>query len=199
MLINREKAIAAVEANYAVSREDVIEALRALPVSDGVTDEMPPCRICGGEGVVSYSSGIVRTGWEVECAKDMENGDGSHGTGLKPTEAEAIAAWQGPTVSDGWEDIARDALESVLEDYENMLKWPLPSPRDYEKVVSLGEEIGYGSLMVMASQAWREVLGVHAGGEFVAGPCRATAEKALAKIRAALGPLPAPPTIEEKA
>lgn len=108
----------------------------------------------------------------------------------------ALDALRALPVSDGWEDIARDALESVLEDYENMLKWPLPSPRDYEKVVSLGEEIGYGSLMVMASQAWREVLGVHAGGEFVAGPCRATAEKALAKIRAALGPLPAPPTIE---
>lgn len=121
------------------------------------------------------------------CLKDKNTCAGDY-------SAYALQALRALPVSDGWEDIARDALESVLEDYENMLKWPPPSPRDYEKVVSLGEEIGYGSLMVMASQAWREVLGVHAGGEFVAGPCRTTAEKALAKIRAALGPLPAPPS-----
>lgn len=83
-----------------INRPAIIQKIRAkqaakptgsaLPMSD----EMPACVICGGEAVISYSSGVVRTGWEVECSKDMESGDGSHATGLKATKAEATAAWR---------------------------------------------------------------------------------------------------------
>lgn len=46
------------------------------------------------------------------------------------------------------------------------------SPRD--RVKELGEKIGYGNMMQLASDLWREYLSTMglAGGEFTVGPCR---------------------------
>lgn len=38
-------------------------------------------------------------------------------------------------------------------------------------VRALGESIGYGRTMQLASQLWRKKPGVHPGSEFVVGPC----------------------------
>ena len=42
------------------------------------------------------------------------------------------------------------------------------------EVIALGERIGYGNMMSLAQEAWREKLiakGMPEGGEFVTGPC----------------------------
>ncbi|MHB9879146.1 hypothetical protein ACSMXM_05730 [Pacificimonas sp. ICDLI1SI03] len=51
---------------------------------------------------------------------------------------------------------------------------------------NLCEHAGYGNVMVSASALWREALGDLAGGEFISGPCRVTAEAAIEAIEAAL-------------
>ena len=81
-------------------------------------------------------------------------------------------------------------LLALVEDIEPMLieaVRPAPAAQAYDaRVEQLGREIGFGAMMVSASIGWRKFLleaGYPAGGEFTLGPCRATAEELLAKLR----------------
>lgn len=81
-----------------------------------------------------------------------------------------------------------EACQSALASFEAAI--PTGSDPANEPVVStLGKRIGYGALMATASYLWREELkseGYPVGGEFIAGPCRVTAEANVRELRAAL-------------
>lgn len=85
-------------------------------------------------------------------------------------------------------------LRAALKECIAALKLPVePLPRvdpDYgEAVKQLGDRIGYGAMMTSASASWRTYLaarGYPVGGEFVAGPCTATIQRALKIARDAL-------------
>ncbi len=46
-----------------------------------------------------------------------------------------------------------------------------------KEVIKLGNQIGYGRLMQLASQCWGEKLGRLKGGEFCVGACIAMTDK----------------------
>lgn len=89
-----------------------------------------------------------------------------------------------------------EGLEKALREAEETLRLverpAFPDPIHHERVKALGREIGFGAMMTTASAGWREVVaerGHPTGGEFVAGPCLATVQMALAKVPAALAAL----------
>lgn len=65
-----------------------------------------------------------------------------------------------------------------------------------EAVATIGNRHGFGALMSEASVQWRDLLTMKglAGGEFVAGPCRATVEAALEQVESAMTKEPATPS-----
>lgn len=90
----------------------------------------------------------------------------------------------------GNEPIVPAAVERALQEAEQALALAVPVPlvdrRLAEEVRHLGDRYGYGALMSTASAIWRTKLDDLAGGEFVCGPCRSTADAALASVRAAM-------------
>lgn len=82
----------------------------------------------------------------------------------------------------------RDVMVEALIRIEPLLsQLALPSrldPDHSSEIRELGERIGYGALMHGASALWRVHLEENggSGGEFVVGPCAATAEKAWTRL-----------------
>lgn len=85
--------------------------------------------------------------------------------------------------------VREERLREALEEAEIVLALveepALADPYALIEVRELGDRIGYGNLMNTASEIWRSKLDP-SGGEFVAGPCRATVNRCLKMIRAAL-------------
>ena len=86
-----------------------------------------------------------------------------------------------------------ERLRSALVSAEDALSRVEETPaadHDYQsEIVALGSKVGFGATMRVTETAWREWLrrqGHPVGGEFVAGPCRATVTALLVKIRTAL-------------
>lgn len=85
----------------------------------------------------------------------------------------------------------REALEGMVESLRPGEHVPFIDPVHGAVVEALGRRIGFGALMSSASASWAKVAeerGHPAGGEFVAGPCRAVLQSDLRKARAALAP-----------
>lgn len=55
--------------------------------------KLGPCRVCGGDPVPSFYTGVVSAGFIVECANDKATGNGSHATGVHRSEREAAEEW----------------------------------------------------------------------------------------------------------
>ncbi len=83
----------------------------------------------------------------------------------------------------------RDALADA-EEVLALMERPAAEDPDYATAVqAIGDGVSYGAIMSTAEALWRQYLqsrGDPAGGEHVHGPARATIEKALARVRAAL-------------
>lgn len=82
-----------------------------------------------------------------------------------------------------------DALIEAEETLALVEHPAVPDPVHHEAVKALGRRIGFGALMSTASAAWREENvrdGYPSGGEFVAGPCLSTVQRALRIARSAL-------------
>ena len=84
-------------------------------------------------------------------------------------------------------------LRAALAEVEPLLsKLAMPARADLrvvDLVEELGDQIGYGALMVTASALWRQRLadsGFPVGGEFSPNICQMTAEQAWRKVCAAL-------------
>jgi len=83
------------------------------------------------------------------------------------------------------EAIARaEAAEAQVAALREALDVPMPEADSchWPAVQTLAEEIGYGVVISTAAALWR---GIQPGGEFYVGPCRATAEAAIADTAAA--------------
>lgn len=76
---------------YKLEQAGQVEA--PVAPSEPAQIELSPCRICGGEPVPSFYTGVVSAGYIVECATDMASGNGTHATSVNRTEREAAAEW----------------------------------------------------------------------------------------------------------
>lgn len=107
---------------------------------------------------------------------------------LRPSQiaAEILADDAVATALSSDNALLREALIEAREALALGAAVPPVDQENREAVIRLGERIGYGALMATASVEWRSRLGELEGGEFCSGPCRSTAEDAIAKIDAAL-------------
>lgn len=84
---------------------------------------------------------------------------------------------------------AEKLLREVCDDLARSTPIQMPDPRISEDVEKLAVASGYGAIMQTASCLWRQYLadkGYPKGGEFIAGPCRTTAEMIIGRITAFL-------------
>ena len=143
--------------------------------------------------IISWPDGSCRPAHETEIALWAENEalraelEAMKGMSAKEAHTKMVQA----------EELARmkdrvAGLEGALTEAEETLRLAerpaLRDPVHHEEVKRLGLRIGFGALMATASAAWRDELearGYRDGGEFVAGPCRATVVNALKIIRSA--------------
>lgn len=83
----------------------------------------------------------------------------------------------------------RDALAHA-EQVLSLMERPASEDPEYaSQVQAIGDGVSYGAIMSSAEALWRQYLesrGGPTGGEHVHGPARATVDKALAEVRAAL-------------
>lgn len=83
----------------------------------------------------------------------------------------------------------REALVRAETVLALMERPALEDPECASQVQAIGDGVSYGAVMSSAEALWRQYLesrGGPSGGEHVHGPARATVEKALAEVRAAL-------------
>lgn len=86
---------------------------------------------------------------------------------------------------------AKAILAECIEPGVFGFKPPSALGPDYPAVKELGDRIGYGNLMSIASAAWgkklREEHNMPSGGEFSCGPCVTTRDQMINKIKKFLG------------
>ena len=82
---------------------------------------------------------------------------------------------------------AVELLRDIREDLAASSHDSLADPYIVSELRSLCERAGYGNVMSSASALWRARLGDLAGGEFIAGPCRKTAENIISRIDVMVG------------
>ena len=84
---------------------------------------------------------------------------------------------------------AEKLLREVCDDLARSTPVSAPDARICDDVERLANASGYGAIMSTASALWRKHLadkGYPKGGEFIAGPCRITAEMIIGRITAFL-------------
>lgn len=97
----------------------------------------------------------------------------------------AIAALQqaAPDLFDFWDifdEAEDDGLAKLKLKVEKAILAAQTRPEDEKGAIQqLGERIGYGRMMQLAEECWRELLASQgpSGGEFVVGPCRAALDR----------------------
>lgn len=104
---------------------------------------------------------------------------------LQAADALEATTRPAPPAQPGREERLREALEEAEIVLALVEEPALADPYALIEVRELGDRIGYGNLMNTASEIWRSKLDP-SGGEFVAGPCRATVNRCFRMIRAAL-------------
>lgn len=77
------------------------------------------------------------------------------------------------------------AGRAMLETAQMVARPAFEDTQHGAEVAALGERIGFGALMSSASATWGKRLDIP-GGEFLAGPCRATAVREIRALAAAL-------------
>lgn len=79
----------------------------------------------------------------------------------------------------------RALLDSVASDYEEMAKVPPDDEACAGRAAQIGIAFGFGAAMKQLSRTWRDDLRLFGptGGEFTVGPCRASVEATLRRIR----------------
>lgn len=149
-------------------------------------DELKPCPFCGGE---AFSREY-----------DEQRPDEPYGLVVYHAPACFLAPhadhsgfearWNTRSpVTDEMVEKAEKLLREVCDDLARSTPIQMPDPRISEDVEKLAVASGYGAIMQTASCLWRQYLadkGYPKGGEFIAGPCRTTAEMIIGRITAFL-------------
>lgn len=155
-----------------------------------MSEQLTPCPFCDGRAHLRSKQWPYARWWtwceRCHVASPARN-----------TEAKAIAAWNarpGGVAAMGSVSIPVERVKEALVEAREALSLaadvPLADPYILTDLRALCDRVGYGNVMSSASALWREKLGELKGGEFCAGPCRATAEAAIELIDQALSLLP---------